>query len=494
MAFTPGDPNQDLIALTEMELGHRIDGDTWVQYATDLFIADKENHRIHKRDRDTLAYKDKVGSYGNGDAQFAYPSDVATDGVYFYVVDTNNHRLKKYLCSDMSLVALTPWDDTGGSGDDEFAYPIAIACFAGYLYISDNGNSRIKKHLCSDLSYVAKIGTEGAGDNQFHNPRGICTDGIYLYILDGDNFRIKKHLCSDLSYVVQAAYPNYNSRNAITTDGTNLFVTDANGHKIEKYLCSDLSFVSDYGSYGSGDTQFDSPMGIEVCGAHLYVSDNNMNDRIKMHHKSDFSYESKIGSRGTGNDQFTIIYGNTVVYYSCWFIYHPEGEPSKVEANGLELTKKTSLMECHIDNNSWFYEPGSKRLYLHTSGSDDPGNGSYVIVAYFWEYIASEVIYLDGHEYLPYLRREDLPALNYSTGGYHEGGTRQAFGSIKWINTDGYFDARLSAYIYEAKKMLIKLGRRGAAYADYLTYFVCLTGNIRWSDSDVEVDIEDLRI
>ena len=95
--------------------------------------------------------------------------------------------------------------------------------------------------------------------------------------------------------------------------------------------------------------------------------------------------------------------------------------------------------------------------------------------------------------YLPYLDDDDIPAIMFETTGYHEGGTRQSFGTIRIINADGCFDTRLSNYIYEAKKMLWKVGKLGDIYSNYAVLWRGWTGNVAWSDEDIEIGIEDMR-
>lgn len=184
---------------------------------------------------------------------------------------------------------------------------------------------------------------------------------------------------------------------------------------------------------------------------------------------------------------------------NSWYISHPEGEPSKVEQCLASVvtayTERASLALCNANASSWFWDSANTRLYVHTSGSDDPGGGSYLIQSYFWEYFcnkqAGDIIF-NSHNYLPYLDNT-IPSITVETSGYHEGGTLQTFGTISVINTDGYFDTRLSDYIYEAKKIIYKVGKKGDAYGSYITFWIGWTGNIGWSDAYVKIGIDDLR-
>jgi len=181
-----------------------------------------------------------------------------------------------------------------------------------------------------------------------------------------------------------------------------------------------------------------------------------------------------------------------------WYILHTEGKPSKVEENGFEYTERASRALCNANASSWYWDSANSRLYVHTSGSDDPGTAEkYIILSYFWERIINmqfkEPVVFNGHYYLPYLNDEDVPNITMEIFGYHKGGLSQSFGTIRLINTDGYFDTRLSDYIYEAKKLIWKVGKKGDAYADYATLWIGWTGGNSWSDKEVEIEIEDLR-
>ena len=180
-----------------------------------------------------------------------------------------------------------------------------------------------------------------------------------------------------------------------------------------------------------------------------------------------------------------------------YYIPHVEGEPSKVEEDGEALTERNTLALCNDNAGSWYWDSANTRLYIHTTGSDDPAG--YIIIAFFWEYLTNaqytdEDIIFNGNEYLPYLNDNDIPDVKSETSGYQEGGTRQSFGSVKIINADGRYDTRLTDYIYEAKKIILKAGIKGGNYASYATYWIGWTGGIGWSEEEIEIDIEDLRI
>jgi hypothetical protein len=188
------------------------------------------------------------------------------------------------------------------------------------------------------------------------------------------------------------------------------------------------------------------------------------------------------------------------VYANCWRIDYDE-IVVEVEEDGSAYTECLSLLE--LDNLSggmgFYYDEDNEYLWVHTSGASNPGaSGAAFLVAYHWEYYTNiqdedEPVIYNGHYYLPYLRSEDLPDIEQAVSDYYEGGINLGFGDIKLINADGYFDTRLSAYVYEWKNMKLKVGNLGAAYLDVATLWIGITGNIEWSDEEVIFEILDPR-
>jgi len=63
------------------------------------------------------------------------------------------------------------------------------------------------------------------------------------------------------------------------------------------------SFSFAFGSFGTGNGQFNSPRGIAVDGGgNIYVADTN-NDRVQVFNSSG-GFQSTFGSQGSGNGQF----------------------------------------------------------------------------------------------------------------------------------------------------------------------------------------------
>lgn len=187
-------------------------------------------------------------------------------------------------------------------------------------------------------------------------------------------------------------------------------------------------------------------------------------------------------------------------YPDAWYISHThtdkfgehEGAPSRVTENGTELDEVESIDYCHLTSGSWYWDAENQLLYVHTTGDDDPGSGDYVIVAFIWRRFATKPYIFGSRPYIPLISPGSIPEIAYVTGGYHEGGTKQTFGSISFLNGEGYFDTDLSDYIYEGKRVKVRIGEDGNPDADFAVFWDGWTSDITWTETEVEITIEDL--
>jgi len=209
-----------------------------------------------------------------------------------------------------------------------------------------------------------------------------------------------------------------------------------------------------------------------------------------------FITETHLGHRVDG-DSWT----QHGTYTNCWYIEHDDGVVDSVYESGLPYTVRADLATLDSNASSWFYDDSvsPRRLYLHMEDSDDPGIGTkYLIMGYFWEYICSsqdakEPVIFNNHYYLPYLNSDSVPDVVSEVSDYHEGGVRESFGSVSYINADGYFDSRLNDYVYENRLILVKITYRGAPSGDVAILWRGWVGDVSWSENEVVMNIEDAR-
>jgi hypothetical protein len=199
------------------------------------------------------------------------------------------------------------------------------------------------------------------------------------------------------------------------------------------------------------------------------------------------------------------------LYPDCYYIAHPEGEPSRVrecirvlipgsggDPAGTITTyvEQGSLADCQTTPSSWFWN--GTNLYIHTSTGDDPSSsGMFLICSYFWERISDRPVdlFVDSiwHPYRPLLDPSSIADLSFEATQFSTGGISQSFGSVRALNGDGYWDARLADYVYEGKRIIVRFGKYGDDYSDYIKLFDGYTGGWSWTDGAVVFDTEDPR-
>lgn len=160
-----------------------------IDAAGDIFIADKDNHRVQKFAANGT-YLNEWGSEGTSDGLFSYPNGVAVDAVgNVYVVDTNNHRIQKF---ESDGTFLLKWG-TQGSGKEQLYWPHGAAVDAsGDVYVADRNNNRIQK-FDEKGRFLTQWGAYGSGDGEFNFPYGVAIDGTgHIYVVDAANHRIQK--------------------------------------------------------------------------------------------------------------------------------------------------------------------------------------------------------------------------------------------------------------------------------------------------------------
>ena len=204
-----GDGGPAVAAHLDFPEGVAVDG------AGNLYIADRDNHRIRRIDFSgiiTTIAGTGVGFSGDGGpagvAQLRYPRGIAADGDgNLYIGDTGNHRIRWVDASGV----ITTIAGTGGQGfggdnglavDARLLTPERVALDgAGNVYITDTWNHRIRRvDPFGIITTIAGTGEQGkSGDNglavaaQFSYPQGVAVDGNGdLYIADTDNHRIRR--------------------------------------------------------------------------------------------------------------------------------------------------------------------------------------------------------------------------------------------------------------------------------------------------------------
>ncbi len=280
------------------------------------YVADKGNHLIRRISplgvATTLA---GTGSLGSTDdtgtaASFNAPQGLALDGAgILYVADTGNNKIRKIVISTGVVTTflgtgVAGYNNVGGSVT--FSGPTGLALYGLYLYVADAGNNKIRRITISNgqVSPVSGSATNIAGlvngssaTVRFSNPTGICADGDgNLYVADKTNNLIRKIV----GYVVTTlagggagtatdgtgTAATFNSPAGVATDPFgNVYVTDQGNNLIRKIITSSGAVTTFAGTTTSGHADgrgtaatFSSPTGISSDAlGNLIITDNTNN-------------------------------------------------------------------------------------------------------------------------------------------------------------------------------------------------------------------------
>jgi len=78
------------------------------------------------------------------------------------------------------------------------------------------------------------------------------------------------------------------------------------------------TYITKIGSSGSGDDQFETPMGVTILGSYLYVVDR-VNHRVVKRALTDLSYSAQFSFSGQANNSYTITNDGTYYYIGSQF-------------------------------------------------------------------------------------------------------------------------------------------------------------------------------
>ncbi len=300
-----------------------------------VYVVDRLNNLIQKFDSSGTFITSWGGDAGIGSLN--RPQGIAIDSANnIYVVDTFNNRIQKF---DSSGNFITSWGSSG-IGEGEFSRPSGIAIDSNNnIYVGDSGNNRVQKFdssgtyitqfsygCLSDLrmkkfnSLFAFFSEYNLGFLNFNIPKAEAFSALISaygnLALDSANnvYVVASSSCinkftssgSPLGELNNLAQDGEESilLSGITMDSSNnLYVTDLANNNIKMFSPSG-TFITSWGTYGSGENEFNSPRGIAFDPAStIYVADTG-NNRIQK-----FTKGSSGGLPiGNINNTFTLTY------------------------------------------------------------------------------------------------------------------------------------------------------------------------------------------
>jgi hypothetical protein len=301
-----------------------------------VYIADTDNERVRKLDTSgwvTTAGGTGTGGY-NGDgipatsAQLKKPRSVcvAPSG-NMYIADRDNHRIRKV---DAATGIITTYAGTGSGGNNgdagwatalELNRPSGVAVSTFLLDIADTDNHRIMEVDGTGWMYIIAGTTGSAGysgdggqatNAELNKPSGVFLDAsLNIFIADTENHCIRRVNASGAMKITTVAGTPQTSGYAgdggpataallnkpedIFVDAAgNIFIADTQNHVIRVVCAQDgtIHTLAGDGNHGyNGDDQpavtaeLNAPAGIVMAavrgGRKIFISDRD-NDRIRM--------------------------------------------------------------------------------------------------------------------------------------------------------------------------------------------------------------------
>lgn len=235
---------------------------------------------------------------------------------------------------------------TFGEGEGQFAAPYdVIVDSSGDVFVADSNNHRIQK--------FDSIGTFNTawGREDLHGAWGIGMDSLRrVYVADPNFDKIAMFIVAENGTGVLfkewgtfgSGDGQFNSPTDVAVDHTTqeVYVADLVNSRVQKFTISDpcpegttqivsgVCFVTKWGEFGSGNGQFNGPSGVAVdSSGHVYVADLR-NHRIQKFTGTGI-FIGAWGTFGSGDGQFYLP--NRVSVDSSGHVYVADTENHRIQ-------------------------------------------------------------------------------------------------------------------------------------------------------------------
>jgi len=194
-------------------------------FGLDVFVADRNNHRIMRFDR-KLNYISSLGVNALGDEayRFQYPAGISVSRLRdTFVIDSENKRVIRFNSFDAPEVQFGGFSSTGMP----LNVPVGIAEFNNNrIYVTDAGQNCI---IVFDYfgNYIDLI-----GKNVFKQPSGLCTDSNgNIYVCDTGMNDVK--VFDNRGRLTESIkHPGFQTPRDVAVDEKSVFVLDQSASKI----------------------------------------------------------------------------------------------------------------------------------------------------------------------------------------------------------------------------------------------------------------------
>jgi hypothetical protein len=201
-----------------------------------------------------------------------------------------------------------------------YYYQMAYSAYDNKIYVAD-GASYIDVYTDAGV-YESSIGGPGLGDGQFYSAVGVAVDPLgYVYVADSSNQSIQVLTPGGVfvrKWNTGPASPLVGIRGLCYSNGY-IYAVSRSAFWCAKWTTTG-SYVSKWGTKGSGDGQFDTPIGI-CADAHgnIYISEGSPNCRISAF-TSDGGFLGKVSITGISTP-YLACFGNRLFIPSSNEIY-----------------------------------------------------------------------------------------------------------------------------------------------------------------------------
>lgn len=277
------------------------------QSTGNVYVADKGNSRVEELSS-SGAFVRTFGTSGSG-ALIEPTGDAVDSSGNVWVSDWGHNRLVEFSPEG----AFIREAGSSGSGNGQVNGPGGVAISEGSVFLADYYNSRVDQFSTAGAS-LGQFGSKGSGAGQLKEPYAITANlstGT-LYVSDTGNNRLEEFSPAG-RYLTewQTWGPSHQVSNptglSIATNGK-LYVSDSHGNQVSAWTppeagATKLTFASQFGSSGSGNGQFSTPINVALDGeGNIWATDYG-NDRIEKF-SAKGSFIAAYGKEGSGNGQF----------------------------------------------------------------------------------------------------------------------------------------------------------------------------------------------
>ncbi len=282
------------------------------------------------------------GSGGTAEGQFSFLQAIAVDQVSGDVFTAEQHRVQRFSSTGQFELMwgrdVVPGGGTGaetcaagckegegGNLEGELRTPIGIAVGFGSVFVAEDGNERISRFNQNTGAFqimggrdvqpgggqaaetcvaACKQGLVGSGPGELNDPHGLDVNNAFgfLYIVDQENDRIQRWT-PNLGFISEFGTPGsgngqFEQANGLAENQGTVAVTDIGTPRVQTFNGAG-AFQQRFGDPGPGTLQI--PFSIAAGPGGVYVSD--LRDRV-LQFDPQGTLVNRFGSTGSSPGQF----------------------------------------------------------------------------------------------------------------------------------------------------------------------------------------------